>query len=116
MSLSKKELKDEFKGVLKPAGLNSLYDLLASIDAEQEIVMLNKALAAKPDFGRAWANLGVAHASGGDLDAAEEPFRNAAMYEPSAKNWINLAKLHHAKGRTELAQEAAGKARALGGL
>jgi tetratricopeptide (TPR) repeat protein len=85
-------------------------------DAEQEIVMLNKALAAKPDFGRAWANLGVAHASGGDLDAAEEPFRNAAMYEPSAKNWINLAKLHHAKGRTELAQEAAGKARALGGL
>jgi hypothetical protein len=38
------------------------------------------------------------------------------MYEPSAKNWINLAKLHHAKGRTELAQEAAGKARALGGL
>ena len=85
-------------------------------DAEQEIVMLKKALAAKPDFGRAWANLGVAHASGGDLDAAEEPFRNAAMYEPSAKNWINLAKLHHAKGRTELAQEAAGKARALGGL
>ena len=39
MSLSKKELKDEFKGVLKPAGLNSLYDLLASIDAEQEIVL-----------------------------------------------------------------------------
>ena len=39
MSLSKKELKDEFKGVLKPAGLNLLYDLLASIDAEQEIVL-----------------------------------------------------------------------------
>ena len=39
MSLSKKELKDEFKGVLKRAGLNSLYDLLASIDAEQEIVL-----------------------------------------------------------------------------
>ena len=80
----------------------------------EEEAMLRKALQAKPDFGRAWANLGVALAASGDLDGAEEPFRNAVTYDPSGKNWINLAKLHAAKGRTELAKEAAGKARALG--
>lgn len=47
-------------------------------DTAQEVHMLRKAIAAKPDFGRAWANLGVALASGGDLDAAEEPFRQLA--------------------------------------
>ena len=77
---------------------------------------LRKAIAAKPDFGKAWANLGVALASGGDLDAAEEPFRNAVNFEPSARNWINLAKLHAAKGQTELANDAMGKARSLGGI
>ena len=85
-------------------------------DTAQEVLMLRKAIAAKPDFGKAWANLGVALASGGDIDAAEEPFRNAVNFEPSARNWINLAKLHAAKGQTELANDAMGKARSLGGI
>ncbi len=52
--------------------------------------MLRKAIAAKPDFGRAWANLGVALASGGDIDAAEEPFRQLAWSKSSSwqrQNW-----------------------------
>jgi Flp pilus assembly protein TadD len=85
-------------------------------DTAQEVLMLRKAIAAKPDFGRAWANLGVALASGGDIDAAEEPFRNAVNFEPSARNWINLAKLHAAKGQTDLANDAMGKAKSLGGI
>ena len=147
--------------------------------------MLRKAIAAKPDFGRAWANLGVALASGGDIDAAEEPFRqlacssssswqrkswpqaarggsplhggpsalrsracaacppqcspratpeplqstatladltafdhpgNAVSFEPTARNWVNLARLHAAKGQSALANDAMGKAKSLGGI
>ena len=66
------------------------------------------------DDGRAWANLGVALASTGDVDAAEEPFKTACRYEPeNVKNWINLAKLHQAKGRGDLAKKAMAKAQAL---
>jgi len=136
--------------------------------------MLRKAIAAKPDFGCAWANLGVALASGGDMDAAEEPFRqlawssssswqrqswppaargalalarralwapeqsmrrlgpavspelprslsefdhpgNAVSFEPTARNWVNLARLHAAKGQSALANGAMAKAKSLGG-
>lgn len=44
----------------------------------------------KPDFGKAWANLGVALASTGDIDGAEQPFLNAVKFDPNAKNWLNL--------------------------
>mgnify|MGYP002038634457 CR=1 FL=1 len=56
-----------------------------------------KALAIKPDFGKAWSNLGVAYASIGKIEQAEQPFLNACQHEPASKmNWIDLAKLHHA--------------------
>ena len=76
--------------------------------------MLRKALAAKPDFGKAWANLGVALASGGDLDAAEAPFVNAVAHDPTGKNYINLAKFYAAKGQGDRSTECMQKARALG--
>ena len=53
-------------------------------DTAQEVLMLRKAIAAKPDFGCAWANLGVALASGGDIEGAEEPFRETALLDPSS--------------------------------
>jgi len=84
-------------------------------DASEEIALLRRALSAKPDHGQAWGNLGVALASAGDLDAAEEPFHNAVRFDPSAKNWINLARLHQAKGRAPQAKAAMAEAQALGG-
>ena len=60
-------------------------------DTAQEVLMLRKAIAAKPDFGRAWANLGVALASGGDIEGAEEPFRETALLDPSSWRRQELA-------------------------
>jgi len=37
-------------------------------------------------------------------------------FEPTARNWVNLARLHAAKGQSELANDAMGKAKALGGI
>ena len=77
--------------------------------------MYLRALTIKGDFGKAWSNLGVAYASTGKLDLAEEPFAKACQYEPeNRKNWVNLARLHQAMGRGEAA--AAAMARAKGFL
>ena len=63
------------------------------------------------------ANLGVALASTGQLGASEEPFANACKFQPeNANNWINLAKLHHALGRSEQAAEAMARAKQLKGV
>jgi len=76
--------------------------------------VLEQALAIKPDFGQAWSNLGVALASSGKVDEAEVPFTNACQYQPeSRQNWMNLARLHMAKGRKEMAQEAMAKAQGM---
>ncbi len=76
--------------------------------------MYERALAIKPDFGKAWSNLGVALAQSGRLDAAEKPFAKACEFQPeSAQNWQNLAKLHQAKGRGEAAREAMARASAI---
>eukprot|EP00966_Prymnesium_polylepis_P130840 3026219-Prymnesium_polylepis.1 len=61
-------------------------------------------------------NLGVALANGGNLDAAEEPFHNAVRFDPNVKNWVNLARLHQAKGRAPQAKAAMAEAQALGGM
>lgn len=74
-----------------------------------------QALEIKPDFGKAWANLGVALASTGRLDEAEQPFLNACKHQPESQhNWVNLARLHQAKGREDAAREAMMRARGLG--
>jgi len=83
---------------------------------DEEQSLLRRALAVKPDFGAAWANLGVALANGGNLDAAEEPFHNAVRFDPNVKNWVNLARLHQAKGRAPQAKAAMAEAQALGGM
>lgn len=78
--------------------------------------MYERALAIKPDFGKAWANLGVAHAASGNLDAAEAPFARACEHQPEERNnWVNLARLHQAQGRTEAARDAMMRARSLPG-
>jgi hypothetical protein len=50
-----------------------------------------------------------------DLIALGNP-GNAVSFEPTARNWVNLARLHAAKGQSELANDAMGKAKALGGI
>ena len=84
MSLSKKELKDEFKGVLKPAGLNSLYDLLASIDAEQEIVLEPEPVVEGPASVVSWDTSVTTIL--GDCDAllGDDSLRGAAELFPTA--------------------------------
>ena len=57
--------------------------------------------------------MGVALASRGDMDGAEEPFLQAVAHDPSAKNFINLARLHQAKGRMPEAKAAMAQAQAL---
>ena len=76
--------------------------------------MYRKALAIKADHAPSWSNLGVAFAQSGNLDAAEEPFANACKYEPGSKqNWVNMARLHQAKGRMDMAKEAMMRAQSL---
>ena len=41
---------------------------------------------------------------------------NAVSFEPTARNWVNLARLHAAKGQSALANDAMGKAKSLGGI
>ena len=55
----------------------------------------------------------MALASRGDMDGAEEPFLQAVAHDPSAKNFINLARLHQAKGRMPEAKAAMAQAQAL---
>lgn len=76
--------------------------------------MYRRALAIKGDHAPSWSNLGVSFAQSGNLAAAEEPFLNACKFEPSNKhNWVNLAKLHQARGNTPAAKEAMMRAQTL---
>ena len=50
-----------------------------------------------------------------DLTAFDHP-GNAVSFEPTARNWVNLARLHAAKGQSALANDAMGKAKSLGGI
>mmetsp|Transcript_42873 Transcript_42873/g.91530 ORF Transcript_42873/g.91530 Transcript_42873/m.91530 type:complete len:82 (+) Transcript_42873:2-247(+) len=68
--------------------------------------MYRRALLVKADFGKAWANLGAALASSGEIAAAETPFVEAVRHEPSADNWLNLARLYRAMGKVDMAQTA----------
>ena len=44
------------------------------------------------------------------------PFLSAVEHQPEARsNWLNLARLHQAKGRTDAANEAMARARGLSG-
>ena len=65
---------------------------------------------------QAWSNLGVAYASSGNLDAAEDPFVKACEHQPEVRNnWLNLGRLHMAKGRKDAAEQAMQRAQALPG-
>ena len=82
------------------------------MDADAEIEWLQQTLKVKPDFSKAWSNLGVAFASRGDLDSAEHPFAEAVRHDPlDHKGWVNLARLHAAKGRPDEAKAAAARAK-----
>ena len=56
----------------------------------------------------------MAFASTGNLDAAEEPFSKACQHQPEEKsNWLNMARLHQAKGNSAGAKAAMQRANGL---
>ena len=80
--------------------------------AEEELETLRRAIQVRPTFAKAWANLGVALAAGGDLAGAGEPFKQAVANEASRTNLINLARWLMATGDKAAAQGVMAKAKA----
>jgi tetratricopeptide (TPR) repeat protein len=80
---------------------------LAHLDAgELDLALghLSRALRADPALKTAWNHRGVAHARRGDASRAESDFLRAASLDPSFPDpHANLARLHEAQGRPDLA-------------
>ena len=69
---------------------------------EEAAKELNKAAGIAPEFVQAWTNLGVVQRRLGDLDSAEESFRNAFELEPESFNSnANMAALLGSRNRLE---------------